>query len=64
MPKSVFPPLMKIVPLAFLFATALTAVAQSKLNYEIYAIRYATLPASRLRNWWRALSLPVSLTSP
>ena len=42
--KSLFSKFMKIVHLALLFATALTAVAQSKPNYEIYAIRYATLP--------------------
>ena len=35
---------MKIIHLALLLATALAAVAQSKPNYEIYAIRYATLP--------------------
>ncbi len=34
---------MKIVH-ALLLATALTAVAQSKPDYEIYAIRYATIP--------------------
>jgi glyoxylase-like metal-dependent hydrolase (beta-lactamase superfamily II) len=34
----------KIIHLALLLATALAAVAQSKPNYEIYAIRYATLP--------------------
>ena len=35
---------MKIVHLVLLLATALAAAAQSKPNYEIYAIRYATLP--------------------
>jgi glyoxylase-like metal-dependent hydrolase (beta-lactamase superfamily II) len=35
---------MKIIQLALLFATALATAAQSKPNYEIYAIRYATLP--------------------
>jgi glyoxylase-like metal-dependent hydrolase (beta-lactamase superfamily II) len=35
---------MKIVRLALVLATALTAVAQSKPNYEIYALRYAALP--------------------
>ncbi len=35
---------MKIIKLALLLATALAAAAQSKPNYEIYAIRYATLP--------------------
>jgi glyoxylase-like metal-dependent hydrolase (beta-lactamase superfamily II) len=35
---------MKIIQLALLLATALAAAAQSKPNYEIYAIRYATLP--------------------
>jgi glyoxylase-like metal-dependent hydrolase (beta-lactamase superfamily II) len=35
---------MKIIQLALLLATAVPAVAQSKPNYEIYAIRYATLP--------------------
>jgi glyoxylase-like metal-dependent hydrolase (beta-lactamase superfamily II) len=35
---------MKIVHLALLLVTAVAAVAQSKPNYEIYAIRYATLP--------------------
>src|ERR1035438_10686096 len=44
MVKSLLPMLVKIIHLALLFATALTAVAQSKPNYEIYAIRYATIP--------------------
>jgi len=35
---------MKILSLTLLLATALTAAAQSKPNYEIYAIRYATIP--------------------
>jgi glyoxylase-like metal-dependent hydrolase (beta-lactamase superfamily II) len=35
---------MKIAHFVLLLATALAAVAQSKPNYEIYAIRYATLP--------------------
>jgi glyoxylase-like metal-dependent hydrolase (beta-lactamase superfamily II) len=35
---------MKIAHFVLLLAMALTAVAQSKPNYEIYAIRYATLP--------------------
>jgi glyoxylase-like metal-dependent hydrolase (beta-lactamase superfamily II) len=35
---------MKIVHLVLLFAAALSAVAQTKPSYEIYAIRYATLP--------------------
>jgi len=35
---------MKIVPTALLVAVAIAAVAQSKPNYEVYAIRYATLP--------------------
>jgi glyoxylase-like metal-dependent hydrolase (beta-lactamase superfamily II) len=35
---------MKLTALVLLFATALTAFAQSKPNYEIYAIRYATIP--------------------
>jgi glyoxylase-like metal-dependent hydrolase (beta-lactamase superfamily II) len=35
---------MKIIQLALLLATALAAAAQSKPNYEIYSIRYATLP--------------------
>jgi len=35
---------MKIIQLALLFATGLAAAAQSKPNYEVYAIRYATLP--------------------
>jgi glyoxylase-like metal-dependent hydrolase (beta-lactamase superfamily II) len=34
---------MKIIHLALLCATALTAVAQSKPDYQIYAIRYATI---------------------
>ncbi len=40
----VFPKSMKILSLTLLLATALTAMAQSKPNYEVYAIRYATLP--------------------
>ena len=35
---------MKIAHFVLLLAVALPAVAQSKPNYEIYAIRYATLP--------------------
>jgi glyoxylase-like metal-dependent hydrolase (beta-lactamase superfamily II) len=35
---------MKIAHLVLLVAAALPAVAQSKPNYEVYAIRYATLP--------------------
>jgi glyoxylase-like metal-dependent hydrolase (beta-lactamase superfamily II) len=35
---------MKIAHLVLLLAVALPAVAQSKPNYEVYAIRYATLP--------------------
>src|ERR1019366_8126939 len=35
---------MKIAPLVLLLATALTAMAQSKSNYDVYAIRYATIP--------------------
>src|SRR5271170_4963956 len=35
---------MKIAHFALLLATALSAGAQSKPNYEIYAIRYATIP--------------------
>ncbi|MGA7137650.1 MAG: hypothetical protein WBZ14_08270 [Terriglobales bacterium] len=35
---------MKIIPLALLLATTLTAVSQSKPNYEVLAIRYATIP--------------------
>jgi len=35
---------MKIIRLTLLCAMAITAVAQSKSNYEIYAIRYATIP--------------------
>jgi len=35
---------MKTGCLAFVLATTLTVVAQSKPNYEVYAIRYATLP--------------------
>jgi glyoxylase-like metal-dependent hydrolase (beta-lactamase superfamily II) len=42
--EALFPKLMKIIHLALLFATAVTAVAQSKPNYEVYAIRYATIP--------------------
>ena len=42
--KPLFAKLMKIIPLALLFATALTVVAQSKPNYEIYAVQYATIP--------------------
>ncbi|MGO9649078.1 MAG: N-acyl homoserine lactonase family protein [Terriglobales bacterium] len=33
-----------LIGLALLLAAALSAVAQSKPNYEIYAIRYATIP--------------------
>ena len=44
MVKSLLPMLVKIIHLALLFATVLTTVAQSKPNYEIYAIRYATIP--------------------
>ncbi len=35
---------MKIFSLTLLLATVLTAAAQSKPDYEIYAIRYATIP--------------------
>ena len=35
---------MKIVHFVLLLVTAVSAAAQSKPNYEIYAIRYATLP--------------------
>ncbi|HTA23502.1 MAG TPA: N-acyl homoserine lactonase family protein [Terriglobales bacterium] len=35
---------MKIIQLALLLATVLAAVAQSTPKYEVYAIRYATLP--------------------
>jgi glyoxylase-like metal-dependent hydrolase (beta-lactamase superfamily II) len=35
---------MKIIRLALFLAIALTAVAQSKTNYQILAIRYATIP--------------------
>ncbi len=35
---------MKIIHLTLLCVMAITAVAQSKSNYEIYAIRYATIP--------------------
>jgi hypothetical protein len=35
---------MKILSVTLLLAAALAAAAQSKPNYEIYAIRYATLP--------------------
>ena len=35
---------MKIIHLTLLCTMAITAVAQSKSNYEIYAIRYATIP--------------------
>jgi glyoxylase-like metal-dependent hydrolase (beta-lactamase superfamily II) len=35
---------MKVIHFVFLLATAVSAVGQSKPNYEIYAIRYATLP--------------------
>jgi glyoxylase-like metal-dependent hydrolase (beta-lactamase superfamily II) len=42
--KFLFLQFMKILSLTLLVATALTAVAQSKTNYEIYAIRYATIP--------------------
>jgi glyoxylase-like metal-dependent hydrolase (beta-lactamase superfamily II) len=38
------PKLMRILSLALLLATAITAVAQTSPRYEIYAIRYATLP--------------------
>jgi glyoxylase-like metal-dependent hydrolase (beta-lactamase superfamily II) len=39
-----FRELMKIIHLTLLCAMAITAVAQSRSNYEIYAIRYAALP--------------------
>jgi glyoxylase-like metal-dependent hydrolase (beta-lactamase superfamily II) len=47
--KSRRPQIMKIVHLALLLAAAISAVSilavsQSKPNYEIYAIRYATIP--------------------
>ena len=35
---------MKIIHITLFCALAISAVAQSKSNYEIYAIRYATLP--------------------
>ena len=35
---------MKIIRLALFLAIVLTAVAQSKINYQILAIRYATIP--------------------
>jgi glyoxylase-like metal-dependent hydrolase (beta-lactamase superfamily II) len=35
---------MRILALALLLASALNAAAQSKSGYEVYAIRYATLP--------------------
>ena len=35
---------MRAIHFALLFIAALTAAAQSKPNYEIYALRYATLP--------------------
>jgi glyoxylase-like metal-dependent hydrolase (beta-lactamase superfamily II) len=35
---------MKIIHLALLFGAAVTAVAQSQAGYQIYAIRYATIP--------------------
>ena len=36
--------IMKIVYFALLLASAITAAAQAKPNYEVYAIRYATIP--------------------
>jgi glyoxylase-like metal-dependent hydrolase (beta-lactamase superfamily II) len=38
------PQFTKLACLALLFAATVTAVGQSKPNYEIYALRYATLP--------------------
>ncbi len=35
---------MKIISLVLVLAAAVTAAAQSKPNYQVYAIRYATLP--------------------
>ena len=42
--------------LSFIIASLLIAplAAQSKPQYEIYAIRYATLPGFPVRNWYPA----------